>query len=176
MALNQGTLVEMPAHCVRAKKNGAVYIQYTIRAYRNEKGKPTSERVSIGKEDPETGMLIPNRNYYEYVEKRKQIELPAFVRSCGTYAAFSGVTEKLGLKKLLEKQFGQDRAAEILTVSHYMMLQGNVMLYLSDWLEENVSFGGTQLTSAGTSRLFSGITENERICFFNDWMKQRKNG
>ena len=31
--------------------------------------------------------------------------------------------------------------------------------------QENVSFGGTHLTSAGTSRLFSGITENERICF-----------
>ena len=72
MALNGTILVDMPAHCVRAKKNGTVYVQYTIRAYRNEKGKPTSERVSIGKEDPETGKLIPNRNYYEYVEKRQQ--------------------------------------------------------------------------------------------------------
>ena len=65
MALNKGVLVEIPAHCVWTKKNNAVYVQYTIRVYRNEKGKPTSERVSIGKEDPETGMLIPNRNYYE---------------------------------------------------------------------------------------------------------------
>ena len=92
MALNKDVLVEMPAHCVRAKKDKAVYVQYTIRAYRNEKGKPTSERVSIGKEDPETGMLIPNRNYYEYVEKKKQMELPAFVRSCGTYVSFSGIS------------------------------------------------------------------------------------
>ena len=60
-ALNKDVLVEMPAHCVRTKKDKAVYVQYTIRAYRNEKGKPTSERVSIGKEDPETGMLIPNQ-------------------------------------------------------------------------------------------------------------------
>lgn len=110
MALNKNVMVEMPAHCVRTKKNGAVYVQYTIRAYRNEKGKPTSERVSIGKEDPQTGMLIPNRNYYEYVEKRKQIELPAFIRSCGTYAAFSGVSKILGLKRLLENQ--SDEVAE----------------------------------------------------------------
>ena len=81
MALNKNVLVEMPPHCVRARKNGAVYIQYTIRAYRNEKGKPTSDRVSIGKEDPETGKLIPNRNYYEYVKKEKHIELPAFAGS-----------------------------------------------------------------------------------------------
>ena len=143
----------MPAHCVRAKKNGMVYVQYTIRAYRNEKGKPTSERVSIGKEDPETGMLIPNRNYYEYVEKRKQMELPAFVRSCGTYAAFSGISELLGLRKLLEDHFGEERAKEILTVSHYMMLRGNVMYYLPDWAEETITFGGRHLTSAGISRL-----------------------
>lgn len=175
MALNNDVLVEMPAHCVRTKKNNAVYVQYTIRAYRNEKGKPTSERVSIGKEDPKTGMLIPNRNYYEYVEKRKQIELPAFIRSCGTYAAFSGISEILGLRKLLEDHFGQERAKEILTVSHYMMLRGNVMYYLPDWVEETVTFGGSHLTSAGISRLFSGITENERICFFNDWMKKKKN-
>lgn len=175
MALNGTILVDMPAHCVRAKKNGTVYVQYTIRAYRNEKGKPTSERVSIGKEDPETGKLIPNRNYYEYVEKRKQMELPAFVRSCGTYAAVSGISESLGLKKLLREHFGEERAREILTVSHYMLLRGNVMYYLPDWCEETVSFGGTHLSSAGTSRLFSGITENERICFFNDWMKRKKN-
>ena len=123
MALNKDVLVEMPAHCVRAKKNGVVYVQYTIRAYRNEKGKPTSERVSIGKEDPETGMLIPNRNYYEYVEKRKQMELPAFVRSCGTYAAFSGISELLGLRKLLEDHFGEERSKEILTVSERRLVK-----------------------------------------------------
>ena len=175
MALNKDVLVEMPAHCVRAKKNDAVYVQYTLRAYRNEKGKPTSERVSIGKEDPETGMLIPNRNYYEYVEKRKEAEVPAFVRSCGTYAAFSGISEDLGLRKLLEKHFGKERAVDILTVSHYMMIRGNVMYYLPDWAEETVTFGGGHLSSGRISRLFSGINENERICFFNDWMKRKKN-
>lgn len=174
MALYKDIRVQMPAHCVRAKKNNAVYVQYTIRAYRNAKGKPTSDRVSIGKEDPETGMLIPNRNYYEYVEKKKQIELPAFVRSCGSYAAFSGVSEKIGLRKLLEDHFGYERAKDILTVSHYMMLRGNVMYYLPDWVEETVSFSGQHLTSSEISRLFSGITENERLCFFHDWMKRKK--
>jgi len=38
MALNKDVLVEMSAHFVRVKKNGVVYGQYTIRAYRNEKG------------------------------------------------------------------------------------------------------------------------------------------
>lgn len=174
MALHKGVLVEMPPHCVKIKKPNGVYVQYTIRSYRNKDGKPTSERVSIGKEDQETGKLVPNQNYYEHVEKKSSIELPAFVRNCGTYTAFSGISKELGLKKILEGHFGEDRAGEILTVAHYMVLNGNVMYYLPDWLDGNVSFGGSNLTSAGLSRLFSSITENEKICFFNDWMKRKK--
>ena len=49
MALNKDVLVEMPAHCVRTRKDKAVYVQYTIRAYRNEKGKPTSGAYQLEK-------------------------------------------------------------------------------------------------------------------------------
>ena len=34
------------------------YVYYVTAAYRNEKGKPTNERVSIGRLDEETGKLI----------------------------------------------------------------------------------------------------------------------
>ena len=61
-----------------------------------------------------------------------------------------------------------------MTVAHYMLTRDNVMYYLPDWLEENVSFGGQELTSANLSRLFAGITPNDRILFFNDWMKHKK--
>lgn len=64
---------------------------------------------------------------------------------------------------MLEIHLGEFRGREVLTAAHYMAVNGNVMYYLPDWLEENVSFGGESLTSAGLSRLFSGITENERI-------------
>ena len=53
MALNEKIKVKMPEHCVKVPKNGTTYIQYTVRAYRNEKGKPTSERIAIGKLDTE---------------------------------------------------------------------------------------------------------------------------
>ena len=55
-----------------------------------------------------------------------------------------------------------------------MLTRDNVMYYLPDWLEENVSFGGQELTSTNLSRLFAGITPNGRILFFNDWMKHKK--
>ena len=171
MALHKGVLVEMPPHCVKIKKPNGVYVQYTIRSYRNKNGKPTSERVSIGKEDPETGKLIPNQNYYEHVEKKSSIELPAFVRNCGTYGAFSGISKELGLKKMLEDHFGVDRAGDILTVAHYMVLNGNVMYYLPDWLDGNVSFGKAYEVTENGYRMrvhlyydpYKAMAESERL-------------
>lgn len=173
VALDRTVKVELPPHSVKIHSKNGIYVQYTVRAYRNEKGKPTSERVSIGKLDPESGMLIPNKNYYELFDKEQRPSSLTFVRSCGSYAAFSGVSKALGLTALLKKHF-PEQAEAIMTVAHYMLTQNNVMYYLPDWLEEHVSFGGQELTSAGLSRLFAGITMNERILFFNDWMKHKK--
>ena len=59
--------VSMPEKRVTFKKgnNGTVYAYYTLRAYRNKDGKPTSDEVGIGKKASDTGMLIPNRRYFE---------------------------------------------------------------------------------------------------------------
>lgn len=46
-------------------KNNTCYVYYTLRAYRNKKGQPTSDSILIGKKDKETGMLIPNDNYFD---------------------------------------------------------------------------------------------------------------
>ena len=40
------------------------YVYYATRYYRNEQGKSITDRVLIGKQDPVTGMLIPNDNYF----------------------------------------------------------------------------------------------------------------
>ena len=66
MALDQSNKVPLPKRgIVKYKSKNATYVYHITRIYRNEKGKPTNDRVSIGKIDEETGMLIPNRNYYE---------------------------------------------------------------------------------------------------------------
>ena len=62
---------------VMATTRGKTYVYYTVRAYRNAKGKPTSQRVSIGKYDAETGKLIPNRKYYEVYLHGTKISIPA---------------------------------------------------------------------------------------------------
>ena len=137
MALATKERVSLPEHCVKVRKGDYVYIQYTVRAYRNSKGKPTSDRVCIGKLDPETDMLIPNTRYYELFEKRQPIALPEYVRKCGSFLTLKGLAKSLGLYDLLKKHF-PEYADEILTVAQYMLLEGNVMYYLPDWQEESI--------------------------------------
>lgn len=172
MALNSNIKVEMPPHCVKVPKNGTTYIQYTLRAYRDAKGRPTSSRIAIGKLDAETGMLIPNRNYYEVFQKEMPPKMPEIVRSVGTYAAFRGVARKLGLEACVRDVFGE-KADEMLTVAHYMLCQGNVMYYLPDFMDEHISYAKTTLGDADISRLFASITTTQRMAFFNNWMRKK---
>ena len=56
MALDQTVQVDLPKHGIAYKKiSGKTYVYYVTAAYRTEKGKPTNDRVSIGRLDEETG-------------------------------------------------------------------------------------------------------------------------
>ncbi len=173
MSLAVHERVEIPPHCVKVPNGKNIYIHYTLRAYRNEKGQPTNERVSIGKLDPETGKLIPNSRYYQIFEKSAPLPMPEYVRDYGVYAAFRGITEGLELDKLIRKHF-PEKADRILTVMQYMLCEGNVMYYLPDWQEGTMSYAQEILSSSELSRLFSGIDGNARIAFFNSWISKRK--
>ena len=170
MALDRTVRVNIPEHCVLVKNGEHTYVQHTVRAYRNSRGQPTSDRVSIGKLDPESGKMIPNRRYYEFFGEQERVLGFHTVKKSGSFAAFSGIAEQLGLTKLIQKHFGE-HAKDILTVAHYMLCEGNIMYYLADWQEENVSYSGNILGSAALSRLFSSINMDSRMAFFYDWMK-----
>ena len=172
MALDYKHKVEIPAHTVRVPNGDKVYIQYTVESYRNEKGQPTSRRVSIGKLDTDTGLMIPNRRYYEIFDKQPSFTMPSMIKSQGSYAAFRGVAKDLGMEKMVRKVFGE-RAEKILSVAHYMLCEGNVMFYLDDWQEEHITYSKEKLNTSGISKLFESISETERLNFFSSWMKAK---
>lgn len=60
-------LVDMPEKKIYKQKRygDKIYVYFTTKAYRNKDGKPTSDSIMIGMEDIETGMLIPNQNFFE---------------------------------------------------------------------------------------------------------------
>ena len=125
MALDRSVLVPRPEHGTVLKTvSGKTYVYYATAVYRNEKGQPTCDRTSIGRLDEESGMLIPNRNYYEVYLKQSQ-PMQGSVMDYGVFYVFMAIAEKLGLTAILKKYF-PDSYKEILTAAHYMLSEGNV--------------------------------------------------
>lgn len=173
VALDSSIKVAVPKHGIAYKKvAGKTYVYYVTATYRNKNGKPTCERSSIGKLDEETGMLIPNRNYYEIYLKTSAPTI-AGVYSCGVNLAFEGIIEKLGITRLLKTYF-PDNYKEILTIAQYILSEGNVMYYLDDYTESHKSVLNGRINSAKSSRIFNSLRQEDILLFFRSWMKQKR--
>jgi len=172
MALDKTIKVPLPERgIIKYKSKDTVYVYYITRVYRNENGKPTNDRVSIGKIDKETGMLIPNRNYYEIYaqsEQVKQLEIDS-IKSCGITYVVDGLLEKLGLLDIMKKKFPK-YADKIIALSSYILCEGNVMSYYEDWCDEVYPHGNVKLSSSDISRIFQAIDHKSRMDFFKTWI------
>lgn len=164
-------LVDLPEKRITYKNgpNGTKYVYYTLRAYRNSKGQPTSDEKSIGKLDPTTGKLIPNKNYFELFPEKRE-DSPQSVQSVGYHTAFSQVAKQLGLDSTLSNAFGE-ASDNILNLAAYMMAHGNVMVDYQDWTQ-GVSSTIDSMSSQRISEFFSELTEENRTTFFSEWMKK----
>ena len=175
MSLDHNNKVPMPQRgIIKYKSKGTTYVYSITRIYRNEKGQPTNDRVSIGKIDEETGMLIPNRNYYEIYapdEKSSQPEIES-IKSCGVTFATDGLLNELGLIDIMRKKFPK-HADQIIALAEYMLCEGNIMSYYEDWFDEVYPHGNVRLSSADISRIFQAIDYKSRIDFFRTWIYAR---
>ena len=171
MALNSAVKVDIPEHGIAYKKvSGKTYVYYVTATYRNEKGKPTCDRVSIGKLDEESGKLIPNRNYYEIYLKQPAEKC---VRDYGVGLAFSKICKNLGVEKLLKSYF-PEQWEKILSAAQYMLSEGNVMYYLDDYTESHKTYHEGRIGNAEISRMFSAVRKEDILLFFREWMKKKK--
>lgn len=172
MALDKTIKVPLPERrIIKYKSKDTIYVYYITRVYRNEKGKPTNDRVSIGKIDNETGMLIPNRNYYEIYAQSEQfnkVEIDS-IKSCGTTYVVDGLLKKLGLLDIMKKKFPKF-ADKIIALAEYMLCEGNVMSYYEDWCDEVYPHGNVKLSSSDISRIFQAIDHKSRMDFFKTWI------
>lgn len=67
---------ELPIkHIIKEKRGERIFIYYVLKTYRNSKGQPTNKRVSIGKLDKKSNMLIPNDNFFKYFDCKITIEV-----------------------------------------------------------------------------------------------------
>jgi transposase len=165
----------MPSKKITFKKgkNETVYVYHILKSFRNENGNPTSKEVLIGKKDLETGELIPNDRYFEIYPKENRYELPNEILSYGNFFAFFKLAEELGLTKTLMNHFSNDWE-KILTTSIYIICEGNVMLYLEDWLENTYLPEEFKFSAKHSSEFFASISHDKKINFFRDWTNLRK--
>lgn len=172
--MKMNILVPLPEKRITYKKGrgDTRYVYYTLRAYRNERGQPTSDEKCIGKLDNETGMLIPNRNFYELFPEQAP---PIGVQSLGLLAVFKDLAQRIGLTDSLTAAFSSDHAEIILSLACYMLAEGNVMMGYPDWYDAHVKKHLVSLSTQEISRFFAQITERERGIFFKTWCRQYAN-
>jgi len=173
MALDESVQVDLPERGIAYKKvSGKTYVYYVTAAYRNEKGQPTCDRVSIGRLDEETRKLIPNRNYYE-VYLKKPMPVTSGIQDYGVADVFEKVNKKLGVTKLLRKYF-PEHSNEMLTAAQYMLSEGGVMHYLDDYTQTHRTPANGRMSSEMSSKTFAALRQEDMQLFFREWMKQKK--
>jgi len=171
-------LVAMPESKVvfRTKPDGASYVYYRTRTYRNTKGQPTNDVVAIGKRDPKTGKLIPNPRYFEFFPDSSHLNskasTPRQIKTEGCVATFMGIASQTNLFQTL-KSCLPSKCEQLLATAFYMVSEGNVMMYISDWFDNHSVNFTTDMTDLDCSKLFASITDEEKNLFFKEWIKLR---
>jgi len=171
-------LVSMPESKVlfREKVDGTTYVYYRTRTYRNKKGQPTNDVVAIGKKDNKTGKLIPNPRYFELFPASNhlnpKVPTPKLVQTTGSVVAMKDIANQTELLSTL-KHCLPTKWEQVLATAFYMVSEGNVMMYISDWFENNNVDFTAHMVDVDCSRLFASITEEEKRLFFSEWIKCR---
>jgi len=180
MSLCSKLQVKLPEKGIIVVKSGKYpYVYHVDATYRNERGVPTNKKRSIGKLDNHSGMLIPNKTYYEIYEGQAEVIIEPSanesmvsygeVRTIGIFAVVNAIFDKLGLARILTSIVGQKRYQLILTVAAYMLSEGNVMQYIDDFCENNLF--GKGISDWETSKLFASLSNAERMKFFKGWVE-----
>ena len=173
MALDKSVQVNLPERGIAYKKvSGKTYVYYVTASYRNEKGHPTCDRVSIGRLDEETGKLIPNRNYYE-VYLKKPMPLNTGIQDYGVADVFGKVCKKLGVTRLTGKYF-PEHTEEMLTAAQYILSEGGVMHYLDEYTQTHRTAVNGRMSGEMCSKTFAAMRQEDMQLFFREWMKQKK--
>jgi transposase len=172
MSLCAKVQVDLPDEGITIRRSGKYNTVYKVMSsFRNSKGQPTSERVSIGRLDCASGRLIPNDNYWRHYGDKAIEVLPDFdsVRSIGAVFLFGSILRSLGIASILEGCLGKERSVAALTASLYMACCSNVFEYVLDFCEGH-TLHEQPLSSQSSSALFASITYDERMAFFKRWV------
>jgi transposase len=163
------------------KKTGITYA-YSNKAYWDrEKQQSRARRALLGKIDPDSGEIIPNRGY----KKLKEAPPPGSVKPgpvpmIKTQRSFFGASyllDQIGKETGVEadlKACFPDRYKKILSIAYYLIMEENNSLSrFTHWQRLHTHPFGDDIPSQRSSELFQSIEEAERMAFFEKQGKRR---
>jgi len=176
MALPSAVKVPMPESGVYTRHTGRYHYVYKVLAtFRNAKGQPTNKARSIGRFDPESGMLIPNENYFEIYQQtpnRPDFEVDSIV-NFGDFYFMDHIAQEIGLARVLRNVFGEV-GDEVLVLAIYLSLTGQALYRCEAWCRETLTGRERTITSQRCSRILESLSEPRRMDFFRAWVHARQ--
>ncbi len=156
-------------HTKSAGAKGEKYVYKYVRYFRNQNGKPRNQAKMIGKVSSQSGMMIPNENYFAlYHTNVSYPDLTVWDYGYTWLALY--VCQSMGLTKILNHIFGE-RAEVILSMVCYILLEGNRMDGMPIWQERNyLPWASQPYYLAELSQVFASICSEERDAFFREWI------
>lgn len=160
-------------------KNGVIYIFDATSVWNAAKQRSEQKRIYIGKKDPETGKLIPNKKYFELYHadgtpKAKE-ELPAPVHVLSSYEYgniyfMQAAADATGLSAVLKDCFPK-QWEEILSCAMHCCSEEEALYLCKPWAEN--SFGIPAPSSQRISALLKELDEDSRTLFYKKWAALR---
>ncbi|MDR2198697.1 MAG: transposase [Deltaproteobacteria bacterium] len=186
--------VPMPAKYKAIKKgaNGVKYVYHVTKSYVLE-GKRKYDCVCIGKMDEDTGMLIPNQEYYKFYPENTEKSSPDVfdnsikrpeetgsdgqsidensIRHYGNFLALRHFSDESGLTELLEEVFPNDFES-ILDLAFFMASEGDAMSKLNIWRIGAFQNSKNYLDESVAESIFASITFEQKMKFFEKWTRE----
>lgn len=162
-------------HIKSAGAKGEKYVYKYVEFFRNSEGQPRNKARSIGKLSSESGMMIPNSNYFDIYKVAPSLP-DVVVWDYGYTWLFHKVCSDIGMFEIFHTVFGP-KASEIAAMEAFIIRKGNIMVHMAEWQGRNY-FPNVErsITLPEAGRLFCSIAPEERIAFFRLWVKRHYGG
>ncbi len=161
------------------KTKSGTYVNYILaREYNKDKKYSTPKRILIGKvSDDDINKMYPNYKYFELFPDRLLPEknLSTSKRSSslqvGTFIVIDKITEELGIKPILQKQFGRYWGLFLDLCSYIIIERRNQGQYFPSYAYHHPLFSsGMHIPSDSTvSSFLRQVTDEQIIGFQDDW-------
>jgi transposase len=160
------------------KKTGVVYAYESVSYWDKDKKQSRARRKCIGRVDPKTGQVVPNRKKKQPVvaisSKRGPIPITKTARSFfGATYLFDRIGRETGITEDLKVCF-PERYRQILSIAYYLILETkNPLSRFPHWSAMHHHPYGEVIPSQRSSELFAFISEEARQRFFRLQGKRR---